>query len=107
MPHAPRFALVARTIVDQPEAMSRIDREVLVQELGHPGVVGSHGSVAQSGSGDPADSTGLALAQALVVNQRLNDLRDAPTPLFNLWIVEVVNTLPDVAIEVRNIFESN
>ena len=63
---------MASTVVDQAEAMPRVHRDVLFEELDHPGIVASHGPVAQGGSCDPAGSTGLTLAQTMVRHQRLH-----------------------------------
>lgn len=61
-------------VVDQAEAMPRLHRDVLFEELDQPAIIESHGPVVQRESCDPAGSTSSTFAQAVVRRLRLHDL---------------------------------
>jgi len=72
---APGLSLVTGAVVEQAEAMPRVHRDVLVDEVDHPGVVTLGSSVAQRRAGNAADIAGLTLAEPVVIDQGLHELR--------------------------------
>src|SRR5690606_20032936 len=70
---APGFALVAGAVVQQPEAVTRVQCHVRLDEGDDPGVVACNAPVTQRGAGDAAGLAGPSLAHAVLGHESLND----------------------------------